>query len=115
MTDPIERDLSGFAADLHRAAGTRTAEPARNILWLRDQIAAIERGEFESILHDAHDDVTLELFVPAHFPFVTHARGKPQVLAAIAHNFGAVVEQAPEMRDIFAEGDTVVLFGRERG
>jgi ketosteroid isomerase-like protein len=109
------RSFGHLASDLERAASERTAEPARNILWLHEQIAAIERGDFESLLRAAHDDVTLEIFVPPQFPFITRASGKSELLDAMTHNFGAVVDQAPQIRDIFAEGDTVVLFGRERG
>jgi len=112
---PPPRDFGHLASDLHHAAAERSAEPARNILWLRDQIAAIERGEFEALLRDAHDDVTFELFAPPQFHFITRASGKADFLAAMRHNFSAVVEQTPQIRDIFAEGNTVVLFGREHG
>jgi ketosteroid isomerase-like protein len=103
------------ASSLQRAAAERSAEPAEHLRWIQTQIEAIERGDFDSVMRDAHEDVTLDIFAPPHFPFVTRARGKPELLAAILHNFGAVQEQTPHIQDIFAEGQTVVLFGRERG
>ena len=33
----------------------------------------------------------------------------------MTHNFAAVAEQTPRIRDIFADGNTFVLYGRERG
>jgi len=34
---------------------------------------------------------------------------------ALQQNFASVVEQQPQITKVFVEGDTVVLFGRERG
>jgi ketosteroid isomerase-like protein len=59
--------------------------------------------------------VTLDVFVPPEFPFVRMARGAGAFRRAIEHNFSAVVDQRPEIRDVFAEGDRVVILGRETG
>lgn len=67
------------------------------------------------VMRDTHDDVTLDVFAPRHFPFVVKAHGKAELHAAIAHNFAAVEDQRPHISDIFTDGDTIVLFGRERG
>jgi ketosteroid isomerase-like protein len=115
MPDPAPKNFANVSAVLQQAAGERTADSAQHLRWIQTQIEAIERGEFGSVVENAHDDATLEIFAPAQFPFIKRAQGKPALLGAISHNFTALEEQQPEIRDIFSEGDTVVLFGRERG
>ena len=49
------------------------------------------------------------------FPWLRHARGAGELRRAIQQNFEAVEDQRPEITSVFAHGDYVVLFGRERG
>jgi ketosteroid isomerase-like protein len=115
MDEPKSRHLGALASALQRVAAERPRQTAQHLLSIHAQIEAIERGDVESVLQHAHDDVTFEIFAPPQFPFISSAHGLEELRAAVTHNFAAVVDQQPELRDIFAEGDTVILFGRERG
>ena len=115
MSDKPSKNFQQPSSFVQRAAAERTEAAARQLRSVQAQIDAIERGDFESLLRDAHDDVTLEIFAPPQFPFIAAAHGRSELLAAVTHNFATVDEQTPHIRDIFTEGDTVILFGRERG
>ena len=115
MPNTPAKNFSAATASLQRAASDRDVDSANHLRWVQTQIEAIERGQFQSVMFDAHDDVEFDIFAPPQFPFISKARGKSELLAAVTHNFGALDDQTPEIRDIFADGDTVVLFGRERG
>jgi len=115
MDEPKSTHFRAIASELQRAAALRPAQTARHLLSIHAQVDAIERGDIESVLQHAHDDVTFEIFAPPQFPFVSSAHGLEELRAAVMHNFAVVLDQQPEIRDIFAEGDTVILFGRERG
>ena len=110
-------DFSGVTSRLQQAI-ERTASDAagRSSLGsLQAQIDAIARGDLATSLSDAVPDVVLTIFAPPEFPFVRHAQGLHALKAALEHNFNAVADQNPTVLNIFAEGDTVVLFGRETG
>jgi ketosteroid isomerase-like protein len=79
------------------------------------RVEAIGRGDLSAALENAADDVLLEIFAPPEFRWIRHARGIDALRAAIAHNFDSVENQTPEILNVVAEGDNVVLFGRERG
>ena len=82
---------------------------------ISEQLEAIESRDIDSVFHNAHDDVTLEIFAPPEFPIARQAKGLHEFREAITRNFGAVEEQRPHIREVFAEGDTVILFGSETG
>jgi uncharacterized protein len=90
-------------------------DPPSNIRSVQMQIDAIGRGDLDAVLSQAHDDVTLDIFAPREFAFIRHAQGLADLRRAIEQNFAAVEDQRPEIANVFAEGDTVVLFGREQG
>lgn len=115
MTNIPPRNFSDATSSLERAAAERPEDSARHLRWIQNQLEAVERGELDAVLRDAHDDVTLDVFAPTQLPFVAKAHGKAELLAALAHNFAAVEDQRPHINDIFTDGDTVVLFGREQG
>jgi ketosteroid isomerase-like protein len=78
-------------------------------------LEAIACGEIAQVLAQAVPDVTLDIFAPPEFPWIRHAQGTDAVLAAIRQNFGSVDDQRPEITGVFADGNTVVLFGCESG
>ena len=57
----------------------------------------------------------MEIFGPQELPFAGSWKGREEVLKAIAHNFSLVEEQRPEVETVVAQGDTIVVFARERG
>ena len=82
---------------------------------IEEQLAAIARGDFAAAVANALDDVHFEIFAPPEFGFVRQARGREQLLRAIQTNFAAVENQQPEIINVVAQGETIVLIGRERG
>jgi uncharacterized protein len=111
------KDFAAITAHLQTvidgAASTPAAVP--HLQTLQAQIDAIARGDLATMLAHATDDVRLEIFAPPEFPWVRAARGAVAFRDAVAQNVGAMADQQPEIRDVFAEGDRVVLFGRETG
>jgi ketosteroid isomerase-like protein len=110
-----KKDFSAVTSQLSRAADDVRGDARENVRSVQAELDAIGRGDFEAVLHDAHDDVTLEIFAPPEFPWIRQAHGLADLRAALLQNFGSVEDQRPTIRDVFAEGDTVILFGAETG
>lgn len=109
------RDFAAASSQLHRTAEGASPHAREHLLSIEAQLDAIARGDFDAVFDSAHDEVTLEIFAPPEFPWIRQTRGIAELRHAIAQNFGSVDDQQPEIRDVFVEGDTVILFGRERG
>jgi ketosteroid isomerase-like protein len=118
MCDHLAMSARRFDAATARLkdAAQRTPEGARrHLLSVQSQLEAIARGDFEAVLAQAADDVTLDIFAPMEFPWIRHARGVSELRAAMQQNFSAVEDQQPEITNVHTETNAVVLFGRERG
>lgn len=109
VTARLQQKLEQAAAD----SGQPSSAPL--IRSVQHQIDAIAKGDFEAVLAQALPDVTLDIFAPPDFPWIRQGRGAADLRRALQHNFGSVEDQQPKITRIFTEGDTVVLFGRERG
>ena len=109
------RDFTPLTTELHKRAEDSPAPVASNLHCVQKQFDAIAAGELASVVAQADENVTLEIFVPPEFPFIRHASGAEAFREAVRKNFDAVTNQRPEIRDLFAEGNRVVLFGRETG
>jgi ketosteroid isomerase-like protein len=110
---PVTRRLGQEIADLR--TGSAQKESQENLQSVLEQIDAIGRGDLDAALRNAHDDVRLEIFAPPQFPWIRRTVGAAALREAIQHNFATVVDQRPEVTSVTAQGDTVVLLGRERG
>lgn len=114
------KDFSGITKRLDEAAA-ELAKPApaaaasHHVRSVQQQIEAIGRGDIESAMANARADVTLEIFAPPEFHWIRRASGADELRRAIQHNFDSLDEQRPEITSVTAQGDTVVLIGRERG
>src|SRR5689334_6156645 len=109
------RDFSSIVGRLDRELTDEANARVRNVRSLQAQIDAIARGDLESFLVNAHEDATLDIYAPPEFPWIRHAKGPGELRRAIEQNFGSVEDQTPELTNVVTEGDTVILFGRERG
>lgn len=109
--DDVTRDLTAAA----KKGELRDDPTGAHLLSIRDQIAAIARGDLDGALAGAHPDIEFEIFAPPEFPWVRRATGIEPLRAAIAQNFAAVAEQRPTIHHVVTESDVVVLFGEERG
>jgi uncharacterized protein len=105
--------LQQAIADRARPDDPRTA--AHHLRTIQHQIEAIGRGDLESAIANAHEHVRLEIYAPLEFTWIRHARGIDALRDALRYNFDSLDEQHPEITTLTAQGDTVVLIGREHG
>jgi uncharacterized protein len=75
----------------------------------------LARGDLDAFVADAADDVELEIRAPAEFPFIRRAVGRLAFRDAVAHNFGTLTDPDPSVLSMIAQGNCVVLFGRDHG
>lgn len=59
------------------------------------------------------EDVTFEVVGPASTPMAGRAEGRERVIEAARVNFAQIEDQRPETLSVVAQGDTVVVLGRE--
>ena len=109
------KDFARITGRLREAANATAGIPAGQLRSLSTYIDALARGDLAPLLAAASADVTLQIFAPPEFPFVRESTGLDAIKAAIEQNFDSVLNQQPEISDVFGEGDSIVLFGRERG
>ncbi|MBV9772591.1 MAG: nuclear transport factor 2 family protein [Gemmatimonadetes bacterium] len=111
-----------FIQDIHLAfldgdpvAVAKQAE-AENVRRLQEQYSALVRGEFGGPLAELMDEeVEMEIVGAPGAPFTGTWRGREEVLEAVRRNFAMIEDQDPEIQAVVAQGDTVVVFARERG
>lgn len=88
----------------------------------RENMAALERvyqclaaGDYDAIGGTLADDVELEIIGPAVVPFIGKWTGISNVLQAIRNNFSYVKNQRPEIVNLTAQGNSIVVVAREQG
>ncbi|HEX5726732.1 MAG TPA: nuclear transport factor 2 family protein [Longimicrobiaceae bacterium] len=86
-----------------------------NVRVLEHLFGLIAAGRFEELPDLFTPEITFELAAPPELSWVREAAGPEAVAAAIAANFRSVREQRPELLSLVAQGDTVMLMGREEG
>jgi uncharacterized damage-inducible protein DinB/ketosteroid isomerase-like protein len=117
MTQSLEQipgALPAAFADADPAHAGRAREQA-HLATLQRMLAAIAAGRGEELRGELAPEVEFALWAPAEFPWVRQARGADAVMAAISANFRQVREQRPELLSLVAQGDTLMLTGREEG
>lgn len=102
-----------FEAGDPLAAG-RTRE-RRHVAMMGEIVGAIAAGSYHELRGFMTPDVTLEIAAPATIPWVRHAAGADEVIAAVTHNFRTVRDQRPAPLALVAQGDTVMVMARESG
>ena len=113
----MSRDFTGATRPLQEARekdtllGPRTSA---HVAAVEAQLAAIARGDYESVVATVRDDVELDIFAPPEFAWLRRARGVTEFRQAVEHNFGTLIDQRPEITTVVAQDDVVVLIGREQ-
>jgi ketosteroid isomerase-like protein len=114
----MARNFAGATRPLQEAReketliGARSAEHLANV---EAQLAAIARGDYASAVANVRDDVELDIFAPPEFAWLRRARGRQEFQTALEHNFGTLIDQRPEITAVVAQGDVVIMIGREQG
>jgi len=112
---PTQREFGAATRKLGRERDRVPPEQADHLLTIEEQLESIQRGDFEAALRQADPLLELLIYAPPEFPFISRARGVAEVRDAITHNFGTVEDQKPEITNVLAQGDLVVLIGHEHG
>ncbi len=117
MTQPIDPQFIDRLQDAFRegdrdAAGK--ALEAENVRVIEEVFRAIARKDFDALGGLLADDVTFEIVGPGG-PFAARAEGRERVVEAARGNFAQIEEQRPEILLVVAQGDNVVVVGKERG
>jgi ketosteroid isomerase-like protein len=76
---------------------------------------AFLRRDVAALLDDLDEDVEWNIAGPEEVPFTGAVRGRDEVAHVLQKSFTTVSDQQPEVRRVSAEGDTVTVFGFERG
>jgi len=95
-------------------AASKQAE-AQHVRLLQQMYQVIGQGEWQKFAELLHDDIEFQIDCPPSLPMRGRWRGKTQVAEAVQRNFGMLEQQVPEIEAVVAQGDTVVVVGREQG
>jgi ketosteroid isomerase-like protein len=109
----IERLENAFHEGDPRAT-EKTAEKD-NVKSLQEQYRALVRGDVAAFAATLADDVELDILGGPDLPFAGRWKGRDEVIKAVVLNFSLLEDQQPEVESVVAQGDTVVVFARERG
>lgn len=113
--------LSRFQSML--AGAFRSDDPLLTSRMLeRENMQALEHvyqclaaADYDAISAALTDDVELEIIGPAVVPFIGKWTGIAEVLQAIRQNFSYVKNQRPEIINLTAQGNSIVVVAREQG
>ena len=111
------RFIDGLQAAFHEGDenAANKLEEAENVRQVEDVFRILARRDFDALNDILADDVTLEIIGSPATPMAGLTRGRQQVIEATRNNFAQVEDQRPEIQSVVAQGDTVVVLGREQG
>ncbi len=109
----IDRIQDAFREGDENATG-KTLE-AENVRIIEEVLRAIARKDFDALRDLLADDVSFEIVGSGGGPMAARADGRERVIEAARGNFAQIEDQRPEILSVVAQGDTVVVVGRERG
>jgi hypothetical protein len=90
-------------------------EEAANVRRVEEVFRLIARKDFKALDDILADQVTLEIVGSPDTPMAGLTQGRQQVIETLENNFAQVEEQQPEIQSVVAQGNTVVVIGRDRG
>jgi ketosteroid isomerase-like protein len=90
-------------------------EEAENVRRVEEVFRSIARKDFDALNDILADDVTFEIIGSSDTPMAGITRGRQAVIEAARNNFAQVDDQRPEIQSVVAQGNTVVVIGRDRG
>lgn len=118
MSQPIDPQfinrLQDAFAEGDENAGAKAVE-AGNVRVVEEVFRAVARKDFDALADLLAEGVTFEIVGSGASPMAGRAEGREQVIEAARGNFAQLDEQRPEILSVAAQGDTVVVLGRERG
>ena len=118
MTQPMDaRFIDTLFEAFHEgdANVASKSEEENNVRRVEEMYRAIARNDFEALGESFADDVSLEIIGPPTSPMTGFHQGRQRVVEATRNNFAQLEAQRPEIQSVVAQGDTVIVVGRERG
>jgi ketosteroid isomerase-like protein len=97
--------------DVHR----KQAEQANVRRLADDMYAAFLRGDLDALLAGPAEDVDWQVVGPPSIPFAGAVRGRKAVRGLLEKSFATLEDQMPEVLDVAAQGDAVMVLARETG
>jgi ketosteroid isomerase-like protein len=94
---------------------TQKSAEAANVKRLQEMYQAIARGDYDALGGFYADDVVMEIMGPPELPISGRVQGRQAATEAVRRNFGFFEDQRPTILDVVAQGDAVVVTGREQG
>jgi uncharacterized protein len=88
-------------------------EELENVALVREISRIIASADFDALGDFVADDVVLEIIGPSEMPFAGTYNGREQVIEVTRHNFSLLENQVPQILSVVAQGNAVVLLGRE--
>ena len=117
MTQPIDPQFIDRLQDAFREGDRNVAGKAleaENVRVIEEVFRVIARKEFDALGGLLPHDVTFEI-VGSGGPMAARAEGRERVVEAARGNFAQIEDQRPEVLSVVAQGDMVVVVGKERG
>ena len=111
---PLDTTLTTLFEDGDPHAAGRAHE-RRNLGCVSRIFGAVLAGDYDHFEAELTPDVEFQLTGPSELPLRCHARGPAEVRKLVEHNFAATAEQEPQFVSLTAQGDQMVLIGREKG
>ena len=87
----------------------------KNVEIVQRLFEALSRNDFDAMIDEMSEEIEMEILGPPGGPMVGVCSGKTAVRQTLVQNFGMVDEQQPEILSVTAQGNTVVIVGRETG
>ncbi|HEX8141442.1 MAG TPA: nuclear transport factor 2 family protein [Pyrinomonadaceae bacterium] len=109
--------LDNFQSAFHEGDEnvTHKLEETENVRCVEEVLRIIARKDFDALNDILADDVTFEIIGTSATPLAGITKGRQQVIETARNNFAQVEEQRPEIQSVVAQGNTVVVIGREQG
>ena len=118
MSLPIETKFAQFvqaAFEEGDAGFSGKVLEQENVSFLQGLYGALIQADLDSFADMISPDAEMELFCPREFGFIKRAQGKDTIVQAIVHNFSLLKDQETKLLSLVAQGDTVIIVGREKG
>jgi ketosteroid isomerase-like protein len=95
-------------------AAAKTVE-AQNLRLVESIYRMIAQADFDTLRSVFAEGIELEIVGPSGAPMVGTKHGASEVIEAIKSNFALLQDQCPEIESVVAQGNSVVVMGRETG
>lgn len=86
-----------------------------NVQLLKSIYTALAMRDLNGFTQPMSPAMEMEIIAPPELPFSGYWKGREHVIQATLKNFSLLEDQHPEVLSVVAQGDTVIVFAKERG